>query len=1276
MMNSMRKIAAGMALAGWLGTGAFAADTLQFLGYLGGAQADSLAGVAIGPDGDFFVAGTTSSDDLPAAGRFQPTRAGGRDVFVARLKGSDRSLVWITYLGGGGDEDAADVAVDEQGNVTVAGITRSDDFPVSSNAFQDSRKGRADAFVARLSADGKTLQFATYLGGSQDDEASSLILDSAGKAVVAGTTRSEDLKVFAPLQATLGGGTDVFLARLSPDGRSADFVTYFGGNRDDRPFDLAWTAEGHLLVTGSTASDQNFPLFNPLQESRSGGSDAFVAQLGPEGHSLALSTYLGGRGGETGYCVVSTPAGELIVAGETSSDDLALVDPVQHNYVGGGDLFVMRITADGSSVDFATYLGGVGNDSLRDCYLDAFGRLAAVGLTTSPDFPVVGGFQPKSAGQSDLFFAVIDPRRATLDFSSPLGGAMVEIPAGMALTGDGTLLVAGVTASTDLPAFGGPAESFPGGGIYGSDQAGANWRPVAPALDPNVEAVAVHPANSWVYVGTTSSGVFRSRDRGQTWEALGPAGVRVLAIGLDPSDPEVVFAGGATGIWRTRDGGQTWELLGQPRAEGEDPSLPQTPYSTIAVNPEDPQVVYAGTLGQGVFKSTDGGDTWTAASDGLSGGALTIYRLVFHPQKRQVLFAGTKGSLVKTEDGGRNWAETSLKNVGEVRGIAFDRTNPQTVYASGVFGGNVGPSVAKSSDGGQNWSVQPNPPGGGLTSVITDLRAHPTNSQILVMATAADGILRSSNGGETWQAVTGLGTNSVLALAVDPRQPNFWYAGYQSVSAGLLAAVKPRNVFYFPQVADGVFDRIAFRTAFALVNTGPATTATLEFFTSAGEPMELALEDHSAASQIQVELPAGGGFYATTPGTDPGLRVGYARVTAGPGVDGTAIFTRMDREANVTLYEAGVPATRALGDFAFLLDSLGDTNTGVALVNVAEGLPGKPDPAPLRLRLIDGEGNIIAEQALELARGQHAARFVDEIFSSARPQVLEMRGMVAVEAPVPVVALTLRQRDRVDLEFPDEVATLTPFPVIQPLNRGRTAYFPQIADGLFGISQTEAFRTSFFLANPPSSIAVNRVFLDFFKSDGKGMGLDIGEDRPVGRVVADLPPGGFQVVESKGAGPLQVGYARAAAGAPFLGATAVWSLQDLTFGIPVFEAGVAAVFPQRRFSILVDSLGPWDTGLALVKTGAAPATVRLRLYDLDRNLLAEETQEVPAAHLPRFVRELFPKLADAREMRGVLTVESDQPLAAVTLRQRAGNAFPTDVSTLTTFPVIPGIPPE
>jgi hypothetical protein len=204
--------------------------------------------------------------------------------------------------------------------------------------------------------------------------------------------------------------------------------------------------------------------------------------------------------------------------------------------------------------------------------------------------------------------------------------------------------------------------------------------------------------------------------------------------------------------------------------------------------------------------------------------------------------------------------------------------------------------------------------------------------------------------------------------------------------------------------------------------------------------------------------------------------------------------------------------------------------------------------------------------------------------------------------------------------------------------------------------------------------------LEFFDLDGLPMGIDVGLQAPVIRIQEVLQPRAVRFIETTGRGGFQVGYARVRAGAAIIGGTAVFTQQAIdTLGraITLFEAGVPATVPRRRFSVFLDSLGGRDTGLALVNTSSQAATITLRLYDLNFSLLAEQVLELaPGQHLPRFISQLFPSYPPAGEMLGLVAVESSVPVAAVTLRQKneIGVDFPQEVPLLTTFPVIPGVP--
>ena len=1249
---------------------------VSFSSLFGWAQADTISAIAEDAEGHVLIAGWTNSINLPTDGTFQEEKAGGRDAFVARLS-ADRSLDWITYLGGAGDDEPSNLALDEAGNVYVVGSTRSSDFPTA-DPFQATYGGGSDAFLFKLDPTGSTLVFSSFLGGSSDDVGLAIAVGQGSEPIIAGTTRSSNLPVtagvFQPLSA---GGTDAFLSRFTADGKHFVFSTLFGGANTDTPSDVVEKPDGSVWMIGTTSST-DLPLAGALQEERAGSTDAFLTRFSADATELEFSTYLGGRSNETGYCLALDADGSVTVGGETSSSDFPLIDPIQSVYAGQTDVFVARLAADDSGLTAATYFGGSGQDSLRECRMDDAGRLVGVGVTSSPDLPLSGAFDSTISG-ADLFLAIFDVDRASLAYSSYFGGEGTDIPSSLWLGDADRLLVAGATASLQFPKLNPLQQGAGGPGVYRTSDGGSQWEAAGAGLeDPNVLSIFLDPANSWVYAGTTSMGVYRSEDQGANWSPIGPTGGQVLSVAADPTDSDIVFAGTSFGLQRTTDGGETWTLL----SDGS--TLAFGAFTAVAIDPSNHLVVYAGSSASGIFKSTNGGDSWGPKSSGLDSatGGKVILTIRIDPKDSDNIYLGTNGAVYRTDNGGTSWTKTSFASVGAVYGLAIDPADSSKVYASGRVGGAT--VVARTKDGGSNWDAQFMEPD---TGTVSALWQSPTSGSTFYAATFDNGVVKGTNDGTDWKPSwtainTGLDTTEVRALAVGPTAgspaSDRLYAGYESGSDGFVAGMQLPNEFYFPQIADGTAGRIKFKTAMVFVNTGDATTVRVQFFDSSGQPLAMRFGDaENPSAELELQMEKGGATYLQSP-ADPGLRVGYARITAGAGVDGTAIFTRIDagRDPNIILYDAGVPATRAAGDFVFLLDSLGDNDTGIAIVNASEGLSDDEDPAEIELTLRDSDGFLVGTSTIALGRGEHRAAFIKELFSDPDvvEQASEMQGIVSVHCSVPLVALTLRQRDNPDLEFPAEVASLTPFPVMQPSNLGSTLYFPQVANGDFGLGSGK-FQTTFFLANPGSLGTTTRVTLAFFNSDGEPMGMDLGTGGNVGSLSVDLASGQFRVYQTTGSGSPQIGYARVTASSPIIGGTGVFTQADSTQGQHLFDAGVAATLPRQKFSIFVDSIGKADTGLALVNAGTEAATVHLRLYDPDFSLISEADLTLEAAqHLPRFVFQLLPDVAQqASEMRGVLAIESDQPIAAVTLRQRS-ETYPLAVPTLTTFPVIAGVP--
>ena len=302
-----------------------------------------------------------------------------------------------------------------------------------------------------------------------------------------------------------------------------------------------------------------------------------------------------------------------------------------------------------------------------------------------------------------------------------------------------------------------------------------------------------------------------------------------------------------------------------------------------------------------------------------------------------------------------------------------------------------------------------------------------------------------------------------------------------------------------------------------------------------------------------------------------------------------------------------------------------------------------------------------------------------------------MQGILQVESDQPLVAVTVRQHDDPTREFPQEVPFLTTFPVVAGKPGGSSSmetgvssfFFPQLGDGAAGTLQ---FQSTLILVNTGSDTPVR---LELYRTpDGEPMTLTLGELGADSVFDFELKSGESISLSTPGTGTMQVGYARISAGAG-VGGVVVFQRTDLTTGVSLYEAGVPASQPGNAFSLFVDSLGVRDTGIALVyppeeegsSTAKPEAQVTLRLYDKQYHLIAERNLEPLAAgaHLARFVHEMFedPQVkAQAREMEGMLVIESDQPIVAVTVRQNDDpmKEFPQEVPVLTTFPVVPGAP--
>jgi hypothetical protein len=442
---------------------------LSWATYLGGSTFDQGSGIAVDAAGNAYVTGLTGSSDFPgtAGSPIQSAHGGDHDAFVTKLNAAGTALVYSTYLGSNGVDAGDAIAVDAAGNAYVTGNTNSSNFPgTAGSAIQSTFGGRRDAFVTKLNAAGTSLLYSTYLGGSGDDVGRGIAVDQAGNAYVVGFTSSPSFPGTAgsAIQSTLRGGEDAFVTKLNAAGTALVYSTYLGDRSLDAGSGIAVDAAGNAYITGSTSSD-NFPgtAGSPIQSTIGGHFDAFVTKLNAAGTSLLYSTYLGGTGADAGFRIAVDAAGNAYVTGNTTSDNFpGMAGSLIQSTFGGGlfDGFVAKLNAAGTTLAYATYLGGNGTDQGIGIAVDAAGNAYITGSTESSNFPVTAGsaIQSTLGGGEDAFVTKLNGEGTSIVYSTYLGGSgTFDVGNEIAVDAAGNAYVTGSTESSNFPGTAGSA---------------------------------------------------------------------------------------------------------------------------------------------------------------------------------------------------------------------------------------------------------------------------------------------------------------------------------------------------------------------------------------------------------------------------------------------------------------------------------------------------------------------------------------------------------------------------------------------------------------------------------------------------------------------------------------------------------------------------------------------------------------------------------------------------------------------------------------------------
>jgi hypothetical protein len=676
--------------------------------------------------------------------------------------------IFTAILGGSYQSYISAVASDSQGNTFVAGMTSARVFPVTAGAYQASFSGTYDAFVAKLGSDGKII-WCTYLGGTYENRATGIALDSAGNVWVAGATNSADFPLVNPAESnnSLGEQTG-FVAKFDPTGSKLLYSTYLGGQVSSIAAALVVDSAGSAYVAVNVTDAAGYP-GAPNEPNEPG---IFVTKLTSSG-ALAYSFF---HFNGTASAIALDSANNVYVAGCSGDPALIFYPPQPQQAI------LFKVLADGSAKAWETALGSSGQTIASTLALNSAGEIWIGGYTSSADFPLLHPLESTLGAR---------PLWTSTNFGAtwaPLDNLPFALPQ-----------VTVVDPSTPATIYEATADM----GVFKSIDGGATWTAASNGIaQAGVSVLAIDPSHPQTLYAATSATLYRSINGASSWTAIDTPGVLVTQLLVDGQNANnlyevTVCPSGATGclsgysdtpnVRKSIDGGATWSYLTYPLG---------STVTNLAIDPRVSGHLFAGTSGlpgctlsvcddPAVFQSSDGGATWTKAPSVYPN---DLPLLVDPSTNPSTIYDGL---IQKSADGGVTWTPLGPLPGATVAGAgSFAIDAGGNVYAYTVNGMFVShdhaatwTAIGSPTAGKSVVSIAPAGSGGALYSTLLSA----SNQS----ATATAGFLsRISADGSTLEYSTYLrGHQSSATYSTIYREPLFfdtqnWVSGIALDSAG------------------------------------------------------------------------------------------------------------------------------------------------------------------------------------------------------------------------------------------------------------------------------------------------------------------------------------------------------------------------------------------------------------------------------------------------------------------------------------------------------------
>ncbi|WP_371804301.1 SBBP repeat-containing protein [Candidatus Lokiarchaeum ossiferum] len=441
---------------------------LNYSTLFGGTDFEMPTDIVVDDEGFIYIVGTTNSTDFPTTfNAILPIYGGNDDCFLVKISPDASKIIFSTYIGGSAHDEARFVAVDPNGYIYVVGQTKSTNFPITSNAYDQTFNGITDVFICKINPDGMTMSYSTYIGTSQGDYPTAMDVDEFGQVFIAGGTWSSSYPTtLGAFDESFNGVSDMFLTQINQDGSDLVYSTFIGGSAMEYASSLYLVDE--CVYVGGYTESSNFPITSgTFQNTYAGNQDCIFFKLNLTDSVLDFSTYIGGTGSDwLNQIIVDGQENIFITVGTYSSDFPSTGEGYQASSNGNGDMAILKFDPHAVSLLNSTFIGGMGLDGSCQIVIDSYSNIVVGGYSNSDDFPTLNSpINSTLNGQKDLIFCQFTNNLSILLNSTYFGGDLDDIFRTMSIQNDGIYII-GYSNSENFPILGSPFTDDFNGGNY------------------------------------------------------------------------------------------------------------------------------------------------------------------------------------------------------------------------------------------------------------------------------------------------------------------------------------------------------------------------------------------------------------------------------------------------------------------------------------------------------------------------------------------------------------------------------------------------------------------------------------------------------------------------------------------------------------------------------------------------------------------------------------------------------------------------------------------